>query len=840
MPSAPAGPRVLPEGARYAWAPVINFGVTYNRPAEIPNMEATGAAETAPRGESEAAPVDDLAEWFLAEYRAAVGLKGLEGGSRYQRWLKQFPSPDAAVQGHEYAISGSVRAQCFLDVKMVHPLGPDGYTCMVMEAAMGGGAKAGAKASAKASAKATHYAHAFWRRSAGEDPEYICVSPTFDSRDGEYRTPLVHYKPFREGCELLAAELSEYEAAVLKLVEDGTLVLNARVFPAERAEEVGKATEGSGSAGRLPLVAFAVALARDLVRTKDGFLMAHTNTEYVDILGRIGELLPDLARHSDTRLDEWRLLTRGTADFRAAMCGLKLVPLFELEATQPGDPRLAAWREQAVSSLVSDLALNFVSPSFAFYNQWTYVEGASASLFENAAMRARFERGMVVREAARSVREARRGLRGRDDRDTSVATDFAGDFRMKELDAQLYESVEYAQGFLLMSPVALMHTMEDVGWSLGSLALFVQRDPKPVSPAISEAFASLDSSAKNLFDYVYAAHCLHSRAGVVNTDLHSNNLTFHVWAAAFDDPEEGVFVPHYESPVVAYVAGPRGEADTYVFPAAGTSGCLIDYSRAILGPEFRAHGAPLPDAFYRDQVNRVMRALNRYAPGFVGQNQARLKAAVLSNYAAVFPVLCAVDFIAIGRSVASALSAPASALSAPASAPTAASAAASTTTAAAKRPFRVDPAGVALAQRLEREAQELFIAGLQDLAGGVAEPPAFPGGRLMESLFDPWRFPRWAAGHAKTSRLVDAYNYNNPLKYSGSDYSRYPPWARLDEIERHLGPHRLTDLFEQGTGAFMQALRPSSRAAAIAERLRAEHEALDGKPVATASSWIEA
>lgn len=103
--------------------------------------------------------------------------------------------------------------------------------------------------------------------------------------------------------------------------------------------------------------------------------------------------------------------------------------------------------------------------------------------------------------------------------------------------------------------------------------------------------------------------------------------------------------------------------------------------------------------------------------------------------------------------------------------------------------------------------------------------------------------PRWAArapGRIRTAQLVDAYNYNNDMdRYSGSDYAKYPPWGRLDELERHLGEYKLTDLFERGVEPFLAALRPGARVEVIAEQIRARQEKLDGKPVSAASSWID-
>jgi hypothetical protein len=87
--------------------------------------------------------------------------------------------------------------------------------------------------------------------------------------------------------------------------------------------------------------------------------------------------------------------------------------------------------------------------------------------------------------------------------------------------------------------------------------------------------------------------------------------------------------------------------------------------------------------------------------------------------------------------------------------------------------------------------------------------------------------------------LVDVYNFNNPVEYSGADYARFPPWARLDRIEPHLGDLKMTDLFERGPEPFFAALKPGVRPEVLAAQLRAEEERLDGRAVSTASSWLE-
>ena len=776
-----------------------------------PKAAANSSAESKSSAPSRAGPArktSDISEWYAAQYTESVGLAAVEGGARFKGFIEAFPvhAPDAPNRHHP--MTGRQRVMSgFLSLKLRYPLGPDGYSCLAMVATVG--------------EVSAHFGYAYWRRGReAEGPEYICVSPTFDSRDGEYRRRFIRGPVFLAAYEKLASDLAPFEEAVLVMV-GGPLELKSVAYPEDAAERI----IAQASDIRLPVLAFTIALALDLWEVQQEMLMVHMTETYVALMSKIAKMQPSLVA------GRWKLgltqFRRGSADEFIVQCGQKLVPMYTREAMQALDYNLAAWRELAVTRLVGDLVLNFVTPGFALYNQWTYVEGADSALFENAAMEERYARGSAVEAATRSLREARRLL-----------GDAEQNYHTEELSARVYESLEYAQSYLLMSPVALAHTMEDVGWSLRSLAGYVRHAPTQW-PAAVDAFADPDTAARHLFELAYAAHCLHAKAGVAHTDLHGNNMTFYMWGLADEQKmsasgAEPTYTPYYDDPVVAYVAGPRGEADTYIFPAAGDSACIIDYSRCILGPAFRprleeGRSPQYATNFYRDQVNRVMRAFHRYAPEYVASHQNAIKAAVLANFEAAFPVLCAVDFIAIGASVGALLAEAAQPL------------------VDELRPFEVARAATVLALRLEEAGRELLITGLHDLAESAGarremKTPDFPGATLLERVFGEWLFPRWAGrapGRVRTAQLVDAYNYNNGLRHSGADYAKYPPWARLDEIERHLGEYKLTDLFERGVEPFLEALRPGARVEVIAEQIRARQEKIDGKPVSTASSWLD-
>lgn len=720
-----------------------------------------------------------LKSWLVDQTRATAALDTVEGGSEFARFAASLPceSDDGL-----YPISPAARFNLMRQLKFKHPLGPK-YFCAELSAKLRGPPRL-----------ASVYALLFWRLdSEGEPetaPEYIAIGSTFDSRDGEYRASMISYSDFAAAAELIPGPA---EQTILDAVAESRLVLDLQAFPAS----FGPAAAEFGDAARVQISALASAAAIESVR----FRQPHARPEYYDVLAELG-----LARQwspEDSKKYIMRLLPR------QAICGVKLVPMTLREVLQPNDPNMAAWRELMATNLAGDLTLNLISPAFAFYNQWSAIDGGGEGLFENPGPRARYRRALVTSASVASLREARARLTSEPELVNA---------QTEEMRSILYEGVEYAQSHLLMADYVLMHTMQHVGHSLGAHPQYAA-DPAKVAmyPRFAGAWHNRDSAARCVFELVYGAHCLHSRLGIAHTDLHVNNITMYRWAGS---TKHG-----YDDPVVLYVAGPRGAADAYVFPAAGVSATIIDFSRAVLGPACRpaleaGRGAQFADNFYRDQVARAVRALHRYAPSFVEKNEARLTAAFIADFESAFPVLCAVDFVAVGRSVA----------------------------AAARADPAADPVAGALAAAIERAALEALLAGLRDLvaggrraasfAGEAAAGRPFPGAALIPRLFAEWGFA--AFKRARTAQLVDAYNYGNPLRYSASDYSRFPPWARIDDLEQHLGTASLEAVLGRAADAFLDALRAPPPLAAEAERLRAEQDALDGLASgAASSSWAE-
>lgn len=705
----------------------------------------------------------EYVEWIASQHLASINITDVEGGIRFKRFMDKFSKNDYSLQ-----VSGKRRVMIsFQRMKFQYPVVNDIYSCMVMTAVLDD--------------ITIHYAYAYWQKGHETgDPDYICLSATYDSRDGEFRNRFMPYSAVVSmNTDFLDTEVPIIENIVMDMISTGVLEL--------------KSSHDTDT--RILITALVVAIVLDGPRALQDEMMLHTNIQYINFMKAF-------AAHNPIIPTPKQYFTQPRA-FTTGICGQKMVPMYTREVIQPYDYNFSTWRELEISQLVSDLVINFISPSFALYNKWFYVENTDTNFFENASMQDKHVRSMVALSATGDLRDARHKL---------SSTDYAS----VELKAHIYDNIIYSQSFLLMSDIAVVHILEDVGFTLQSIHKIPDIASFPV-------FTTVDYAARFIFDLVYAAHCLHTKIAVVHADLHENNMSLYFWGNLSTNAE---ISPQCTGSVIAFITGPRGEADTYIFPTTGANTCIIDYSRAIIGPAFRPHlekgrSPQYATNFYRDQVNRVMRAFHRYIPEYVAKNQEVIRTAVITNFEAVFPILCAIDYIAIGAAIASVCT--------------------NIIDKQLNPKMIVVPEAIEIAKQIETLGRELLITGLQQLVMSKAHSHIYPGTTVIERVFERWSFSKWIAqepGHGENVYLSDIYNYNNSLRYSSVNYEAYPPWVRLEDIEPHLGEIKLSCFVKHGMEQFLASVQTDTHVEVLAEHLRAEQDKLDGDRMSAASSWI--
>lgn len=785
--------------------------------------EGTGKkSASGPAGGRRASPpskgAPQFVQWVYETWRDQLRLPEAEGSRKFHEFIESM--------GIEtFSLSGAIRVQSFHIIKFGYPMRRAGYVTAAFTA----------RVFATGSTTRQHeayFAYAYWPREdarAAGLPEYICISPTFESRDGEYRHRFIWFKRFLEGYEALTSLLSPIERMLLEAIGDDELGIDLLFYPGDekksRGDSAGPVSYSDTS--RLGLKALVAALAMDALRVKDNTLQNHASEQYVTVMrmlyARCAEVFSSYTLKTRNELAVF--ITGHSGNPYRAQCGQKLFPLTVRESLQVNDINFAPWREVWVGQRATDLVINGVAPMFPIYNSWTYLNGVDRSLFENKVMYKRYDRSAQAEAVNESLRQARAKI-GR-----SVDTDY----RMGQLDAHVYDAIAYAQDFVLLTDLAMCSTSEYVGLTIRTIPDIVRRSTV-VGPGLLRMYENSAMQARYLFDLCYGAHVLHSRVGAVHADLHLNNMTIFELAHQHTDGHEC-----YTNPTIAYIAGPRGEADTYVFPHDGFFACLIDFSRAILGPAARPQieaesGEAFASGFYRSQVSRALRVLHHYVPTFVRKHQENIKGLLLAEPDTMFSVLTAVDFLAIGQNFGALLRELDEEKLRPGD----------------HRKLKVAPEGIALAARIEQIALEHLVVNLTELVGGGARRRAIvhAGELVLPGAFDEFRYSAWAgaspvAGATEKSArpyllrdatLTDVYNAAAPLEYSSTDYGRYPPWAKFDDLGRHLGGINILKVTaKRGERPFLRSLDLNAYLAVLQEHVR---RGIEDAPASATSSWI--
>lgn len=756
-----------------------------------------------------------FARWIFDTYKGQLALGDVPGGRRYRKFISGMDFSTCPV-------SGLGRIQKFQIVKFEYPLAHAGYSVGVFSFDL------------KGDTPRSNYAYAYWR-GAGGDPEYICLSPTFESRDGEYRERFIWYPNFDKAYADLTTRLSALERVLLRLAEDGRLELGVDIYPEAAAADLVAAADER----RLAIRALAGTLLPDVESKNmsgERIYQTHTSSAYTRLIETVAAAYKKAATPPPPTLSETfrivALVTGRVGHPSLTECGQKLVPLSVRQASQVGDVSFAPWREVWTSRKATDLVINGVAPNFPIFDNWTYLNGVHRHLFENPSMMYQYTRSDRSRVVASDIRAARGRL-----------PDVETDYHMGQFDTRIYDSLVYAQDYLILTDLALCMVSEFVGptWRSRADVLIGSSDREGATSQrlITGLLREPARGARYLFDLCYGAHALHTRTGCVHTDLHLNNMTLFSVGTRLVQSEtpEGRIVEEEILPdtsSIVYIAGPRGAVDTYVFPHDGWYSFIIDFSRVILGPGAAAdltaeHGAAYTETFYRRQANRVLRTLHRYAPTFVEKNQEKIKGAILANFDQVFEALTAVDFLAIGHNMGllwEELS--------------------------RVEGLEVAPENLELPRRLERVARRHLVERLAAIVGegdgapgapGAPGPTALsgpPGPAILSEVFGDYSYPvlAQAPGNPLQETMVtDVYNVTAPMPYSGSDYSRYPPWARFDMLKKQLKGIPVEELTAGRTPReFFAALRSSGLFDALVEEAAAE-ASLDS-PGAATSSWI--
>jgi hypothetical protein len=758
----------------------------------------------------------DLVTWLYNEYKKTLELEGIESDHRYKVFIN-------SLNPKYRNLFGFSRLQAYQNVRYGFPMRDAGYISATFLITM----------PRNRDVTEVNMGFVLWQRDIegyaiktetretvghGEneielvnlysEPEYICFSPTYESKDGEYRHNLIWYKHFQDKYAELIDIIGELEMLVLENIKNGNINIKVRFYPSEVQDDEDGPMQYVDS-HRLGIKSVVAYFLSGYLRGYQ-FHQIHTLESHVKLFRELYLLFKPYCKK---QLFDWEnrrklyAFVHGKREALATQYGIKFIPLTIHETLRIGDITYAPWREVYITARATNVLINVSAPGVATFGDWGLINGIDSGFLSTQSMKVKYaksDKSVIMKTSINQVRDEVGQINGDN-------TEFV------KLDKNMYDSLDYIQESIELSDILLAYTMEHVGFTLGSQYNQILNNSFIEDKRLALMFSEQDFQVKLLFEACYSLNALHTKTGIIHGDLHINNMTIYERKRNRDvndlrGYQISASTPFSETAVVAYILSKKGDLDTYIFPYDGINPVIIDYSRAILDESIRDelisefNGAMI-ETFYKDQAVRVLFLFTKYLPTFTKKYYNEIKGLISTNFSDIFKILSAVDLMAAGKNMALFWQGCINHKPHPMN----------------KRHVPVATEGSKLGMMMESMASDYMILSLTELihtSGKSVKPIEFPAVHLFRKVFKQYNFSTWASGTNPSTgfdfdpervplrelgpvtnestkyryftnyadgRLVDIYSVAHDNKYSSTDYEKSAPYVNIEQLSAHAG-----------------------------------------------------
>ena len=828
-----------------------------------------------PDSKGEISKKSDLLDWLYNEYKKTLELEGIESDHKYKVFINSL-NPKYRL------LFGYTRLQAFQNVRYGFPMRDAGYISAtflitiprnrdVTEVNMGFVLWQrdidGYAIKTETTEIVGHGDNEMELVDMYSEPEYICLSPTYESKDGEYRHNLIWYKHFQKKYAELIDIIGELEMLVLENIKNGNINIKVRFYPSEVQDDENGPMQYVDN-HRLGIKSVVAYFLSGYLRGYR-FHQIHTLESHIKLFNELYRLFKPYCKKYLFDYENRRKLyafVHGKISALTTQFGIKFIPLTIRETQHIGDITYAPWREVYITSRATDVLVNVSAPGVATFGDWGLINGIDSGFLSNQSMKVKYERSdktVIMKTSINQVRD-------------EVGQINEEDAAFIKLDKHMYDSLDHIQESIELSDILLAYTMEHVGFTFGSQYNQIINNTFIEDKRLAMMFSEQDFQVKLLFEVCYSLNALHTKTGIIHGDLHINNMTIYerVRNRDVNDLRGNLIstaVPFSETAVVAYILSNKGNLDTYIFPYDGINPVIIDYSRAILDDSIRDelisefNGAMI-ETFYRDQATRALFMFSKYLPTFTKKYQKEIKGLIYTNFHDMFKILSAVDLMSAGKNMALYWQSCINHKPHPMN----------------KRHVPVATEGSRLGMMIESMASDYMILNLTELINTAARGPIsnntaskstkqieFPAVHIFRKVFKQYNFNTWAMGTNPSTgfdfdpareplrelapvtndstkykyfsnyadgRLVDIYSVAHENKYSSMDYDKFPSYINMEQLTKHsTGLPDGVFSNDRGFEPYIASKKANAYMDVIVEDIK-RRSILE--PAAASSSWI--
>ena len=569
----------------------------------------------------------------------------------------------------------------------------------------------------------------------GNIPEYICLGYSYISADGEYRGKFISYQTFEQ---LYSAREDIFEDMIYT------------PDPYELWSEYIPNTDGVICKGldeyiansRLPFRLYSLTLSHiysSKIAPEIG--KSHINKNYLELIAPRNEAESKQAFSTLKSIFTSTVTVRSDNKPVINSCGLtgqKYTIMTARELAEFGNIRHPIWLQVYCNTIISDLLLNRVCIGAPLYLGW-FILPFSIGMFDNPAMLNKIKKSEQFKKITGFMRNVHQ--------DTNVYQTFAN---------ALEDPITVAESRIILSDYVVCEVSEYVGLTIGN---YIKLDMLEHG----DIYSNIDFLARYMFDICYSLYCFNSILGIMQGDLHLNNCTLN----------NIVRVPRTLS--VQYEIG----RDVYTFPDLLSSGCVIDFSRAILR-EPPPNVDITADDIRENMRDFILAMIIRHFPE-MSPSRAQIEAGILTHTDTVFRLLTVYDIWMMSSQLHEAL----------------------------KKSTNHEVSGPCLALLVElRDSARVYIGKLAEVNTNpdVLEPDEWPMHSILKSVFVRYTADSgfdWLTDETgkpvksvKKADIQMRIKYHSDLRYSMS-LGKYPPIVEA-VMRRYIPESENTpDVFER-------------------------------------------
>lgn len=646
--------------------------------------------------------------------------------------------------------------------------------------------------------------------------DFVTVSPTYKSSDGEYRHRFIPVK------QLLAHETNypdlyeSVERHLIKKAKDGKIILQATT--ACEDSNIRKRIDKSVDQLGLALVFYATEWFSEFSRYLRGRSENHIVSGYheamfgeddMEIWNANKEFLTIQIKSELFYRHASRIVPNPNQKRITTECGQKLVPLTVRDVESADDIRLAPWREMYITSLVGDLVVSGITHGVPLLGDWFFIE-LDSSMFDNEISAAKLKHSEVASDIVRRLESTRRNTYLLDPVNNK---EIYLSYKMAGLSDAVDIPMNYAERELVMSDLCLCAVEEHLGRTVGDLPNLMMHDS--YSASVGPMFSEYIHFARYCFEFVYTLHCLNKFLGVIHGDPHPNNVTIYTVADRFLYNKSLIKNPH-----IIY----RVEDSLYIFPTKERCAAFIDFSRGFVWSD------ALSKDYTETQIaqirsnyqTRILTVLHDLLPTYMEDHSADVELAFNRHFDLAYKVFAVLDTYRLMAGLDQLFTQ--QVLGVPKHLKTYCN----------KR--MLNEQALPLLANLRDRALELFTQQMELLIKAPRDrPPTIPDLNLLllQEYFKEFLIQPNTPEPLEPITLVDYWSDQNELRYNIRHYDSFPPTVKFDYVLANgidTDKWRIAAYYE--SEAYKEVHDPDTVVEEIAEAERKRKEERRGTPAA--------